>query len=491
MHTPDSLQARFPDGSAAVRRGDRLRRPAPAGAISLANAGDDVEHPCQQRPLSPDGDSRCGGQAGQARAPTDGIAADRKTATGAFPAGLTRRHLLTTAAAIPALAITSHTSAQDATPAATPIATPGGTPAAGLADTPWADMAEAMWATIREQLWHDGIGQYLERTPRQDNDIATLWPVCALFSGLRARAEAGTSPDAMADLAGITDHLGEYFDAGFTPPGYDSYPRSRGGGDKFYDDNEWLGIDAVYAHRLSGEQRHLDLALTTWDFAISGWSDDLGGGIFWQENDRVTKNTCSNGPAAVLAMLLHEETGDQQYLDWAVRIMDWTRQLRDPVTGVYLDHIRLDGTIDDRTFTYNTGTPLHAAALLHRATGDAAYLDEARSLATAAWDHFAPAGSATDDTLGLRPWPADPWFNAILFRGYVALAEVSPDPEDGLTPTRAMLDFLRLGWARARDEDGLVLPDWSQQARGPALIARLLDQAPILEFAATAHRLDL
>jgi hypothetical protein len=352
-------------------------------------------------------------------------------------------------------------------------------------------MVEEMWATIREQLWHERIGQYLERTPRQDNDIATLWPVCALFSGLRARAEAGTSPDAMTDLAAITDHLGEYFDASSNPPAYDSYPRSRGGGDKFYDDNEWLGIDAVYAWRLSGEQRHLDLATTTWAFAISGWSDDLGGGIFWQENDRVTKNTCSNGPAAVLAMLLHDATGDQQYLDWAVRIMDWVRQLRDPATGVYLDHIRLDGTIDDRTFTYNTGTPMHAAALLYRATGDEAYLEEARSLATAAWDHFAPAGTATADTLGVRVWPPDPWFNSILFRGFVALAEVSPDPEDGFAPARSMLDYLRLGWSGARDEDGLVLPDWSQESTGPALIARLLDQAPILEFAATAHHLDL
>ena len=403
---------------------------------------------------------------------------------------LSRRHLLgtTVATTIAGTALATRAVAHGETPMTLSATT--GTPAAALADTPWSDMAEGIWATIRDQLWHDGIDQYLERTPRQDNDIATLWPVCALFSGLRARAEAGTSPDVMADLGAITDQLGEYFDASFSPPGYDSYPRSRGGGDKFYDDNEWLGIDAVYAWRLTGEQRHLDLAITTWTFAISGWSDDLGGGIFWQENDRASKNTCSNAPAAVLALLLHEETGERQYLDWAVRIMDWVRQLRDETTGVYFDNIRLDGTIDERTFTYNSGTPLHAAALLYRATGDAAWLEAARSLASAAWNHFAPPETATDETLGIRVWPPDPWFNSILFRGYVALAEVAPEPEDGLGPARSMLDFLRLGWSRARDESGLVLPDWSQTTTGPALIARLLDQAPILEFAATAHRLD-
>lgn len=353
----------------------------------------------------------------------------------------------------------------------------------------WAEMVEAMWASIQTTYFLPESGYYLERPAPGDGMVATLWPILGLLSGANARAIAGVSPDADQDFRSVFDLLGEYYDGVVDPPGYDSYPVAFGGGDKYYDDNQWLGIDGVYAYRHLGEQRYLDAAVLCWKLSLSGWSDDLGGGIYWKQFDHSTRNTCSNAPAAVLGMLLFEETGDQAYLDWSVRILEWTRQLKDPATGVYWDHITADGTIDEAKYTYNTGTPIHANALLHRATGDEAYLTEARSLAQAAFDWFAPATSATGTTNGVRVFPPNnAWFNSILFRGYVTLAEV--DPEHDLTYVQAMLDFTRLGWARARDASGLLNPDWSGRQPAPEQ-PWLLDQAPVLEFASTAIRLGL
>lgn len=404
----------------------------------------------------------------------------------------TRARLAAVPAAIAALAaarlrtgdvVMAHASTPSATPG---IGTPGiGTPAA--VTTPWREMAEGMWSTIQSTFYVPEAGLYLAKTPREENHISELWPFSALFSGLNARASAGVAPSADADLDAAFALLAEYADPRADPPGYDSYPIRLNGGDKYYDDNEWLGIDGVYAWRHLKDQRYLDLATTTWAFALSGWSDDMGGGIYWKQYDASTKNTCSNAPAAVLAMLLHEETGNEDYRAWAQRILDWTAQLKGPNNGVYFDHLNDDGTIDRATYTYNTGTPIHANALLYRATGDERYLTEARALAQASLDWFAPAASAVDS---IRFFPNTPWFNVILFRGYVALAEVSPAPAADGVYLRAMLDSLQFGWSNARDENGLLNPDWS----GRAAVTdnwKLLDQAPILEFASTAIRLGL
>ncbi len=225
--------------------------------------------------------------------------------------------------------------------------------ATALSDTPWAEMTEQMWATIQRHYPAPDAALYLAHAPNKVRDggkeIADLWPIRGRLSGANARAIAGIGPTADDDFRAVFDVMGAYLNTDTNPAGYDSYPRALGGGDIYYDDNQWLGIDGVLAWRHRGEQRFLDAAHLTWELSLSGWDDTMGGGIYWRQNDNTTKNTCSNGPAAVLAMLLHEETGDREYLDWAVRILDWNRQLRDPEIGVYLDALKDDGTVDRAT----------------------------------------------------------------------------------------------------------------------------------------------
>jgi hypothetical protein len=372
------------------------------------------------------------------------------------------------------LATRASSMAQEASPMASPAAT-----------SDWLTIGGEMWDLMRQ---HFDAGDHLftERSPRNTDDrtYSYLWPYAAVLSGITNLANESPDFETARDDAFIA--LERYFDPEIEPVGYDSYVVDDGGGDKFYDDNEWLGIDFVHAYRQTGDNTYLDRAIVTWEFALSGWTDTLGGGIHWKQYDMSTKNTCSNGPAAVLAMMLYERTEDPQYLDWAVRIMEWVKQLRDPVTGVYWDNIHVEGSINETTWTYNTGTPMHASALLYTATGEQAWLDDARSLAEASLAHFAPA--ETIDGQEVHVFPDHAWFNSILFRGYEALYEADPEPDP--TFLEAALGWARFGWEHARDDRGLLYRDWT--GRTPVDEPReLIQQAPILEIAAIGHRFEM
>ena len=84
-------------------------------------------------------------------------------------------------------------------------------------------------------------------------------------------------------------------------------------------------------------------------FVLSGEDERLGGGIYWRENTRDSKHTCSNAPAIVGCLLLHGATGDAEYLTTAKRLYDWTRErLQDDRDGLYLDNVNLAGEVDCR-----------------------------------------------------------------------------------------------------------------------------------------------
>ena len=66
------------------------------------------------------------------------------------------------------------------------------------------------------------------------------------------------------------------------------------------------------------------------------------------------------------------------------------------------------------------------------------------------------------------------------------LLEVDPEPDPRYV--EAMLEFAAYGWTHARDDNGFLNTDWSGRANTDEPRA-LLEQAPIIEFAATAARL--
>ncbi|MCL6613522.1 MAG: glycoside hydrolase family 76 protein [Firmicutes bacterium] len=310
-----------------------------------------------------------------------------------------------------------------------------------------------------------------------------LWGYAATLTA--AVALAAMAPDdlaLLADLRKMLEGLEEYWCPEKDPPAYRTTIRGVEEDERFYDDNEWLASALLEAHRLLGEDWLYRRAIDLFRFVQNGVSEEMGGGIFWKEGDHTTKNTCSNGPAVVLALELWRITGDPAYLEWARPIYEWTRKNLQSPTGVYWDRIEAQGTIEPTTWTYNTGIMIQAAVLWFEATRDRAELEEARRLAQASLGHFAP-----ETHLGVRIFPPTPWFNSILFHGYEALYRVDGDP----SYVKAMALALDQGWYMARDRRGLVHRDWSGRTRRENEPFPLLDQAPIAELWARLSALNL
>jgi rhamnogalacturonyl hydrolase YesR len=156
---------------------------------------------------------------------------------------------------------------------------------------------------------------------------------------------------------------------------------------------------------------------------VSGWSAEttwvMPGGIRWKEPEtNRSRNTCVNGPAAELALRLHDKTGEASYLDRAGRIYDWARHALLRGDGLYVDQIAPDGTRNPTIWSYNQGTMVGAGVLLARQTGDPSFLDHAVATATA----FLGGTSAT------QLMTQDPAFNAVFFRNLLTLDRERPDP---------------------------------------------------------------
>jgi uncharacterized protein YyaL (SSP411 family) len=127
----------------------------------------------------------------------------------------------------------------------------------------------------------------------------------------------------------------------------------------------------------------------TLKFVLSGWDDQLGGGIWWHEKHKDDgKNTCINAPAAVscLNIAKHQSAeAAKQNIEWARRIVEWTIKHLEAEDGLFEDHIKVTtGEKNRAKLTYNTALMIRAYLGLHRATGEQAWLDKANRASRAA-----------------------------------------------------------------------------------------------------------
>ncbi|HEY5511927.1 MAG TPA: glycoside hydrolase family 76 protein [Prolixibacteraceae bacterium] len=312
--------------------------------------------------------------------------------------------------------------------------------------------------------------------------VAYLWPTSGVFSGVNALLKI-TKDKKYAIFINdtIIPGIGKYFDNTRAPFCYQSYITATGHADRYYDDNVWLGIDFLESYHLTGNRDYLDKSIETWQFIISGWTEEQGGGIFWCEQKKGSKNTCSNAPSAVLALQLFETTKDKSYFDWGEKIYRWTKTtLQDTTDNLYFDNISLSGKISKAKYTYNSGQMLQAAALLYKITGKEIYLTDARKIAKSAIQYFSE-DFFTPEGKKIRLFKnRGNWFNAILVRGYKELNALDKNDEY-LKIFRDNLDYV---WDHVRDEKGLFVKNWSGEDKATPR-RWLLDQAAMVELYAT------
>lgn len=324
-----------------------------------------------------------------------------------------------------------------------------------------------------------------EEQAKIPNQYAYLWPYSGIFSAANAllHATGDKKYEALLDTA-ILPGLEAYFDDQRLPAGYASYINTAPASDRFYDDNVWLGIDFVEAYTMTEKPAHLDKAKLVWDFVASGIDDKLGGGIYWCEQRKTSKNTCSNAPGAVFAFKLFQATGDSTYFHHGKTLYEWTQaNLQDTTDGLYFDNIRLDGRIGKTKYPYNSGQMLQAAALLYKLTGEDRCLTEAQNLASASYDYFfATADEGGAEFRLLKT--SDVWFIAVMMRGFVELYDIDQDK----TYLTAFEKNLSHAWEHMREANGLFNKDWSGKEKEDK--KWVLTQAAMVEMYARLAALE-
>jgi len=270
------------------------------------------------------------------------------------------------------------------------------------------DKATGRYFVVLDPSQREHKGDYLR-------EYTYLWSYCAMYQAANEMEKLDPKANLMEPLK---TKMKEYYNAAPPAGGYTDYIMSLKPGERYYDDNEWLGISALDSYARTKKKSDLALGKEMYDFIMTGYDQALGGGIYWKEGDKGSKNTCSNGPGALVALQMYEATKQKFYLDTAIKIIDWTNsKLRTP-EKLYWDNIGTkNGRIGRATFSYNTGTMLESYVYLYEITKDKKYLDEANSIADASLSYF----------YGGQKFRDGYWFNAVLLRGYQHLLKFNPD----------------------------------------------------------------
>jgi uncharacterized protein YyaL (SSP411 family) len=210
--------------------------------------------------------------------------------------------------------------------------------------------------------------------------------------------------------------------------GYAAASNGRHGtGDKYYDDNSWIGLAQMQAYHKTGNKAYLKDAQSTFDFVKTGEHD---GGMKWKQGGSNQWMTCSDAPAAELALQLHAAPGNtphqsHEYLGFAQRMNNnLDTHMRQP-DGLYRNsaspHDPHGADPKDRAiWSYNQGSAIGMKVQLYKATGKSQYLQQAQQTAHASLGHFAKNNRY--DKQGNA-------FNAIFFRNLEQLNGVAPDPK--------------------------------------------------------------
>jgi hypothetical protein len=306
-----------------------------------------------------------------------------------------------------------------------------------------------------------------------------LWPFSQAFAATVSMSNVpglpvSFAPELHARLIGVRNYLdvnnsgapeGTYtstlaaFDGTAAPP-------TGPGGAKYYDDNDWIGIEMARVYKKTHDTGALGYAEGIMAFEMAGFSTDQSlacpGGIPFSNNaENTDRNTITTGPAVELAAQLYRITGNVQYLQFAEGAYNWVRTCLLQANGLYADHIRPHGVVDHTYWSYNQGVMIGAGTLLYQSTGNSGFLFQARQTAQLARAYFTP------QRLGAE----NPFFPSIYFRNVLYLDSVTHDPP-GPKLAQAYVDY---AWQNLRLSDDLFV------AGSPAS-AQLLYQAAIVQI---------
>lgn len=324
---------------------------------------------------------------------------------------------------------------------------------------------------------------YMQGGGVKEKKVSFLWPFSGMFSATNVLLKIpGVRQKYMTYLDTVFTGIKKYEDSSRQPTGYQAYPVMYEKSDRYYDDNGLVGIDYMEAYFNTKNPVYLQQAKSVFKFILSGWNEQLGGGVTWLEGHNDQKPACSNGSDLLVALRIYQGSKDVYYLNWSKKFYNWMYQnLRDS-TGVYSNDKKLNGTVNRTFYTYNSGFMLEAAVLMYQFTNDKQYLEQAKQLAKDTFVHFSKMPHNDKLTIKIDL----PWFVTVLFRGYEALYK--QDHNDQYIA--AIKHDLNYAWQNSRDKYGLVTHSWTPNAEELKKPKWLLDEGCIAELYARLSILE-
>lgn len=319
---------------------------------------------------------------------------------------------------------------------------------------------QSLYNAIDKQLTDKNAGLYFETTDssKNENIHSWLWPLCAYIQATNEMEILEPNKNYMLPVEKAID---QYYSG--KPPfaGYQDYVTKEKLSNRYYDDNQWIAIAYLDAYNRNHKKKYLEVSEMICRFMLGGLDTTTGGGMYWKEGDKNTKNTCSNGPGILVLLQLYKITHKPQYLTSALDVYNWTNKYLQAPNGIYYDNINTTTlNVSRATFTYNTGTMLQSNVLLYQITNNKKYLDEAQRIAKAGRDSFFKDGRLPNGNY---------WFNAVMLRGYEELYKVDKNKEW----INFYMQDANAIWNSERDANNLV---------GINSAKRLIDQAAMLEI---------
>ncbi len=289
-----------------------------------------------------------------------------------------------------------------------------------------------------------------------ENDYCYLWPLCGLIQAANEAEAMQMAPPKY--LKSVIKTIYHYNDGSAPAAGYASYVKNKAS--RFYDDNQWIGIASMDAYERTKDASYLFEGRKIYTFMMTGYDTISGGGLYWKEDEKTSKNTCSNGPGIILSLQLYKATKQKKYLDTALLLYNWANKYLKADTYVYYDNIHIPSLkIDKATYTYNTATMLQSNVLLYEITRQQKYLTEAKLIAAAGFGHFYKNSR----------WPGNYWFNAVLLRAYIHLYKYDKERKY-IDAFIADADAI---WQTEKDAQNIIGKNDKKQ---------LIDQAAMLEI---------
>jgi hypothetical protein len=338
-----------------------------------------------------------------------------------------------------------------------------------LATNPYAKFktwGEETIQMIRRDYWIPDRQLYSEtfKKGQAPTQPAFDWGVGVLIPALNAAADS--DPAYRAPLVGYIKSTRAYWNPAGPVAGYDVLPMPKPK-DRYYDDNEWMVLGLAEAAHSLHSSTDYGYAEQTFEFVQSGLDDKLGGGVYWREAPKDSKNTCSNGPAAAAALALYDQTKLPSYLTFARSVYDWTRsKLRDPSDGLYYDAVNLSGKISGMKWSYNSALMLRSAVDLYRFTGEEKYADDARELQRSSLKHWIGANGEFRD---------DGKFGFLLLQNWLYADRYVPRIEQALKASVKAMEFVH---EKGKDADGHYGSRWYEPAPSAGFAnPMLIDQA--------------